>query len=188
VRPQSAKAKGRRLQQYARDRFLAVFKMLGADDISSRSMGAAGEDLLLSPRARRFIPFSVECKNQEALNIWKALEQADRGDRDPLLVFKRNHSDTYCALPFDALLDLLEERAHGIHAQETAGRTGVAGGADGHVLVHRDRGVAGEAGDVPQVPARPEGNAGDWCAGRAPGLRAGAPSPARLPGDSTGAA
>ena len=82
-------------------------------------MGAGGEDLLLSPAAQRCFPFSIECKNQEALNIWKALEQAQQNaktGRAPLLIFKRNKSDVYAVLPLDVLINLVQ------HAQQPAGR------------------------------------------------------------------
>ena len=38
--------------------------------------------------------FHVECKNQEALNIWKAYEQAEENCKgyEPIVVFKRNKS------------------------------------------------------------------------------------------------
>ena len=74
-------------------------------------MGAAGEDLMLSQEARRQWPYSVECKNQEKLNIWGALEQAEEnsGDHAPLVIFKRNRSKTYAVLEFDKLLELLNE-------------------------------------------------------------------------------
>ena len=38
-------------------------------------MGAGGEDLLLSPAARRKFGFSVECKNVEKLNVWNAMSR-----------------------------------------------------------------------------------------------------------------
>jgi hypothetical protein len=74
-------------------------------------MGDSGEDILLSPAARRLFPFSVECKNQEKLNIWGALEQAEEnsGNHTPLVIFKRNRSKTYTVLEFDKLLELLDE-------------------------------------------------------------------------------
>ena len=110
MRPASAKAKGRRLQQELRDRILAVFPELHPDDVRSTSMGAGGEDLLLSPAARAVFPFASECKNQEALSIWSALAQAEAnaGPYFPLLVFKRNRSRTYVALRLDDLLALLK--------------------------------------------------------------------------------
>ena len=37
-------------------------------------MGESGEDIK-SPSARKEIPYSFECKNQESINIWKSLEQ-----------------------------------------------------------------------------------------------------------------
>ena len=60
---QSAKAKGRKLQQWVRDAIISACN-LQADDVQSRSMGAGGEDIMLSPTARAEFPFSIECKNQ----------------------------------------------------------------------------------------------------------------------------
>jgi len=65
VKTSSAKAKGRRLQQKVRDLILETFSELEEDDVRSTSMGAGGEDVQLSPLARRKFPFSVECKNVE---------------------------------------------------------------------------------------------------------------------------
>jgi len=110
VRPQSAKAKGRRLQQEVRDAILAAFPELQPGDVRSTSMGAGGEDILLSPAAFRCVPFAIECKNQEALNVWTALQQAaEHSVMDGLLVFKRNKSPTYVALQLDHFLALLKE-------------------------------------------------------------------------------
>ena len=112
MNPQSAKAKGRRLQQEVRDAVLAAFPQLETDDVRSTSMGASGADLLLSPAARQLFPFYTECKNQENLNIWAALAQAEAGAKSPtvpLVVFRRNHSSTYAALPFTNLLQLIRD-------------------------------------------------------------------------------
>jgi hypothetical protein len=119
VRPSSAKAKGRRLQQEVVAAILAAFPHLQPDDVTSRSMGAGGTDVLLSPAAKHFFPFAVECKNVEAVNIWAALDQAQAhvppqgALLHPLVVFKRNKSETYAALPFDTLLNLVREAAAG---------------------------------------------------------------------------
>ena len=111
MKPRSAKNKGKRLQNKIRDIILEKFDSLEPDDVRSITMGDSGEDILLSPAARRLFPFSVECKNQEKLNIWSALEQAEEnsGDHTPLVIFKRNRSKTYAVLEFDKLLELLNE-------------------------------------------------------------------------------
>ncbi len=108
----SAKAKGRRLQNQVRDLLLEKFNSkLEPDDIRSQIMGMSGEDIVLSPAARKLFPFSVECKNQEKLNIWSSLEQAENnsGNHTPLVIFKRNRTKTYAVLEFDKLLKLLNE-------------------------------------------------------------------------------
>ena len=111
MKPRSAKNKGKRLQNKVRDLILEKFTQLEPDDVRSITMGDSGEDILLSPAARRVFPFSVECKNQEKLNIWSSLEQAEgnSGNHPPLLIFKRNRSKTYAVLEFDELLKLLNE-------------------------------------------------------------------------------
>ena len=111
MKPRSAKNKGKRLQNKVRDLILEKFNTLEVDDVRSITMGDSGEDILLSPAARKVFPFSVECKNQEKLNIWEALDQAEgnSGKHTPLVIFKRNRSKTYAVLEFEELLQLLDE-------------------------------------------------------------------------------
>jgi hypothetical protein len=111
MKPRSAKNKGKRLQNKVRDLILEKFQQLEEDDVRSTTMGDSGEDVLLSPAARKLFPFSVECKNQEKLNIWSALEQTENNSNNhvPLLIFKRNRTKTYAVLEFDKLLELLSD-------------------------------------------------------------------------------
>ena len=95
MKTRSRKNKGKRLQNKIRDLILETFKdELEQDDVRSITMGDSGEDILLSPVARKLFPFSVECKNQERISIWKAYEQAETnaGNHQPLLIIKRNNS------------------------------------------------------------------------------------------------
>ena len=110
MKPRSAKNKGKRLQNKVRDLILEKFNTLEEDDVRSITMGDSGEDILLSPAARRLFPFSVECKNQEKLNIWGALEQAEdnSGNHTPLVIFKRNRSKTYAVLELEDFIDLIK--------------------------------------------------------------------------------
>ena len=112
MKSRSAKNKGKRLQNQVRDLILEKFQQLEEDDVRSTTMGDSGEDVLLSPAARKLFPFSVECKNQEKLNIWSSLQQAEdnAGEHIPLVVFKRNRSKTYVAMNIDYLMDLLNDK------------------------------------------------------------------------------
>ena len=99
MRPQSAKAKGRRLQQQFRD--LLIEKLdIHPEDIESRSMGAGGEDLIMARAAREKFPFSIECKNVEKLNVWEAYKQAEENSKDyePVVVMKKNNHKTLVVL------------------------------------------------------------------------------------------
>ncbi len=102
------KAKGRRLQNKVRELLIEKFDF-HPDDIKTAVMGESGEDIRLAHSARQKFPFSVECKNQEKLNIWSSLEQAEDNSNNykPLLIFKRNRSKTYVTLSLEDFLDLL---------------------------------------------------------------------------------
>ena len=114
MKTRSAKNKGKRLQNTVRDILLETFKEdLEPDDIRSQIMGMSGEDIVLSPAARRLIPYSFECKNQEKLNIWSSLEQAESnsGDYPPVLIFKRNRSKTYVTVELEEFMKLIDDRS-----------------------------------------------------------------------------
>ena len=111
MKTRSAKNKGKRLQNTVRDILLETFKEdLEPDDVKSAIMGDSGEDIQLSPAARKLIPYSIECKNQEKLNIWSSLEQAEGNSKEstPVLIFKRNRSKTYAVIEFEEIVELIK--------------------------------------------------------------------------------
>ena len=110
MKTSSAKAKGRRLHQWFRD--LVIEKLdVHPEDIESRSMGAGGEDLIMARAARKKFPYSIECKNQESVNVWKAYEQAEEnsGDYEPIVVLKRNNTKPLILVDADYFVRLHNE-------------------------------------------------------------------------------
>lgn len=73
MKTSSAKAKGRKLQQHVRDVLLEAFPTLEPDDVKSTSMGAQGEDVQLSPAARKLMPIAVETKARNSIAACKVL-------------------------------------------------------------------------------------------------------------------
>ncbi len=112
--PKASKAKGRRLQNLVRDKLRAVFSdRLEEDDIKSQIMGVNGEDIVLSPAARKLIPYSIECKNVERLNVWQCIKQAeDNTHKDcmPALVIKRNQTNPYIMVPLDIWIKIISKK------------------------------------------------------------------------------
>ena len=94
MKTRSKKAKGRRLQNWVRDELLKRFPKLNYNDIMWAIMGERGVDVKLSNKARKSIPFSIECKNQENLkNLYKAYDQScynTKGKLEPVVVIKMN--------------------------------------------------------------------------------------------------
>lgn len=111
MKPQSAKAKGRRLALEAIERFFFWLPDLDEDNIYPTSSGAPGEDIQMSPLARLWLPFAFECKNVEKLNIHEAMEQARshaerRKGLFPAVIFRRNRTLPAIVLDLEDFLSL----------------------------------------------------------------------------------
>ena len=109
MKTQSAKAKGRKLQQWVRDQLIEQLDV-HPEDIESRSMGAGGEDLIMARAARQKFPFSIECKNVEKLNVWEAYEQASSNcnDYEPVVVMKKNQKKPLVVIDADYFISLVK--------------------------------------------------------------------------------
>ena len=105
----SSKAKGRKLQQLVRDKILEAFPRLEPSDVKSTSMGASGEDVQLSPEARRWFPYSVEAKSRASISVYAWYQQAKTNSptgMEPLLVIKQNNSKPLVVIDLDAFMEL----------------------------------------------------------------------------------
>lgn len=100
IKPRSRKNKGARFQKYVAQKLSDLLGVpLEKDgDLDTRLMGDSGSDIILRGEAKKFYFDGIECKNQERLQIWQALEQAAEYGKRPLLFFKRNHSKTYVVM------------------------------------------------------------------------------------------
>ena len=59
-------------------------------------MGAGGEDIQLSPAARKLIPFSIECKSRKSVAVYSYMDQAKENcpsSVEPLVVVKADRRD-----------------------------------------------------------------------------------------------
>ncbi len=75
IKTQSAKSKGRKLQQFVAS---LITEVLGLEegDVVSRPMGSGGVDILMSPHARSKFPVSIEAKNTKRMPSVRELKQA----------------------------------------------------------------------------------------------------------------
>lgn len=94
MKPSSCKNKGRLFQGWVRDLLLKYAPSLEKDDVRSTSMGAGGEDVQLSPAARKLYPISIECKSRASYAFYKDYDQAVTNapkGAEPVLFCKANH-------------------------------------------------------------------------------------------------
>lgn len=103
MKTSSAKAKGRRLQDFVVKELQDWFGW-NEHQVKPAIMGESGTDIKLGWEQMQQFPWDVECKNVEKLNIWSALKQAEANagpGRKPLLVFTRNRTPTYVAMRWE---------------------------------------------------------------------------------------
>lgn len=113
IKTSSAKAKGRNLQKWVREKLIEELN-IHPEDIESRSMGAGGEDLIMARAAREKFPHSIECKNVEKLNVWEAYEQAkaNAGNYEPVVVMKKNHKKPLVVVDAEYFINLFKEKTN----------------------------------------------------------------------------
>jgi len=111
---QSAKAKGRKLQQEIGKRFAEIVNIeFGKDKlISSREMGQSGTDIRLIGKALEKIPYSIECKRCENWSVHSWIKQAEDNvieGTDWLLFAKRNRSNSVVIMDAETFFKLFEK-------------------------------------------------------------------------------
>ena len=106
------KQRGRLLQQEVRELILESFPELEPDDCRSTSMGASGEDVQLSPLARRALGgIQLECKRVKTLKtIDSWLKQAQsHGPHKPVVVTRADHEKPLAILLLSDYIELTRE-------------------------------------------------------------------------------
>ena len=110
MKTRSAKAKGRRLQDWVRTQLV---KKLGlpanTDLVTTAIMGEKGMDVKVVSTLRNKWPFSIECKNRETFSgIYKILEQSAKQDSNliPLAFLKMNNMKPLVILEAETFLEI----------------------------------------------------------------------------------
>jgi len=111
MKPQSAKQKGRILQQTVAKAIICLGDGLSTRDVQSCSMGANGADVKLSEAAFKIFPYSVECKNRKTMkSLYDAYHQADgHGEGEPLLVVKTDRQKPLAVVDFEHFMELVKK-------------------------------------------------------------------------------
>ena len=108
----SRKAKGRRLQNFTRDRILKAFPHLKPSDVQCVENYAPGPDIILSKVARKLCPYQFEIKNQEKMKtVYDFYKQASKNARklEPVVVMKMNTRDPLVIIDFEHFLELIKD-------------------------------------------------------------------------------
>ena len=111
TKTRSAKAKGRTGQQEVRDKLLETFPEFEPDDIKSTTMGDTGEDIQLSPAARKKMPISIEVKRRKGgfKTVYSYIEQASKhGKGEPVVFFRSDRKPWVVMVGMDHYTDLLK--------------------------------------------------------------------------------
>ena len=106
----AAKAKGRGGQQEVRDKLLETFPEFENDDIKSTTMGDGGEDIQLSPAARKTMPISIEVNRRKAgmKTAYDYLDQAGKhGKGEPVVFYRSDRQPWIIMVGMEHYMELL---------------------------------------------------------------------------------
>jgi len=108
----SSKAKGRLGQQEVRDAILKAFPHLKPDDVRSTAMGQNGEDIQLSPQARKRLPVSIEVKRRKDFaTLYGYVEQAKQdGEYEPVVFLRGDRKPWLCIISMEHYLELCQKK------------------------------------------------------------------------------
>ena len=108
----SSKAKGRQGQQEVRDAILKAFPHLEPDDVRSTAMGQNGEDIQLSPLARKSLPISTEVKRRKDFaTLYGYVEQAKQeGSYEPVVFLRGDRKPWLCVISMEHYLELCQNQ------------------------------------------------------------------------------
>jgi hypothetical protein len=110
MRTSSAKAKGRRLQDWMRKHLVDKLGLApDTDMVRTAVMGESGADVQLMGDLKMRFPYAIECKNQEKLKgIYDVLAQAESHSTylQPLAVLKMNRKNPIVVLDAEHFLEV----------------------------------------------------------------------------------
>jgi Holliday junction resolvase len=107
----NAKQKGNRFEREVAKMLNQKFNTNVRRTPMSGGMSFKGDIIDINPDSELF-RFSFECKNQEKLNIWKALEQAENDAprmKEPVVIFTKNFKTEYACMKFEDWMNLVKE-------------------------------------------------------------------------------
>jgi hypothetical protein len=72
-------------------------------------MGQSGEDIQLSPKARKLLPLSIEVKRRKNLQtVYDWMSQADQGNYEPVVFFRADRKDWVVMVGLDHYMELIK--------------------------------------------------------------------------------
>ena len=108
MKTQSAKQKGRKLQQWVVAELLKRYPQLMDKDLRSCPMGSHGEDVVMSQFAKEQLPATFECKSLAKIAVYRYYEQCEKhGDGEPVVIIKENGKAPLAVIDAELLFDLM---------------------------------------------------------------------------------
>lgn len=103
------KSRGRNGEREIRELLLSYFPELEPDDVRLVGSGASGEDILLSPAARKLIPWQIEVKRRKNISVLRFMEQAEgHGEHTAIAFFREDRGKWYACIEAKHVLSLLQ--------------------------------------------------------------------------------
>lgn len=78
-------------------------------------MGESGEDVQLSPQARKSIPFTIECKSRASIAVYSFFEQAEKHKNfEPVVFIKANRKKPLAIIDAEKFIEMVKKYSENI--------------------------------------------------------------------------
>ncbi len=112
MQTKSAKAKGRRLQNWVRNQLIQW--IFSPSDVTVAIMGETGVDVKIVKHQQYIFPYKIECKSQKDgfSAVYKAIKQCQNhsGEGEPLVIIKQDGQKPLAVLDAEYFIDIVIKR------------------------------------------------------------------------------
>lgn len=113
MKTRSAKNKGKRLQNWVRDKLVSTALQTAyvdlSRDIKSTTMGESGTDVQLTGDAAKYYDLAIECKSRKSFKtLYDMYHQADSYEGDNVLFIKQDRSKPLAVIDAEWFIKLIQ--------------------------------------------------------------------------------
>lgn len=107
MKTKSAKAKGRRLQNWVKEQLIKTVDF-APQDVKTAIMGESGPDVYITGQGAQCFPYHIECKSRNKFSVYSIIENIKNVRGVPLLVIKEDSKSPLVVIDAKHFFEVLD--------------------------------------------------------------------------------